>query len=200
MKQGEIIKLKAAHTEADKIIRYLLNPEDPDCDLTESLKKKFDILKSVHSFRMRYYRKTDVIKILQELHNVSERQAYNYMQECEYVFGSTEGVHKAYERNFLLECSRKNIELSMNSRKPDLITKALMAHYRLCGLDEVIIDMPDFSALEPNNYTITLPPAQQVMLQGLLTKGLVNLNDVIPHQDITFDVPHVDVSDGKPGE
>lgn len=184
----EKIALKKEYTLADKIIRYLLHPDDESIDLTDTEKKRFDILKSIHGLRMRYNRKSDVVTLITQMHGIKERQAYNYVQECEYVFGSLEGVHKAYERNFLLECSRKNIELAMNTRKSDLITKALLAHYKLCGLEEVIVDMPDFSALEPNTYIVKLPKHQENALNKLLGTGVIDLRDIIPTEDITFTI------------
>ena len=182
----QTITQKKEYQLADKIIRYLLHPDDETIDLSDSEKKRFDILKSIHGLRMRYSRKSDVVTLIQNMHGVRERQAYNYVQECEYVFGSLDGVHKAYERNFLLEASRKNIELAMTSKKSDLITKALLAHYKLCGLEEVSVELPDYSALEPNTYIVNVSKSQEKALQKLLSTGSLDLRDVIPAEDITF--------------
>ena len=188
------LNLKAEATIADRIIRYMLQPDDGTIQLSEAEKKRYDILKFTHGLRMRYGRKGDVIKMLCHMYDFKDRQAYNYVTECEYVFASLEDVNKDYERNFILEASRKNIEIAMATRKSDLITKALQAHYEFCGLRDITIDMPDFSALEPNNYTISLPPAQQEMLTKLLTNGSVNFEMLFPSKDITFDIPYKDVS------
>jgi hypothetical protein len=182
------LTLKKEYLQADKIIRYLLHPDDETSDLSDAEKKRFDILKSIHALRMRYSRKSDVVTLIQNMHSVKERQAYNYVQECEYVFGSLDGVHKAYERNFLLEASRKNIELAMTSRKSDLITKALLAHYKLAGLEEVSVELPDYSALEPNTYIVKVSKSQEKALEKLLSTGSLDLRDVIPTEDITFTI------------
>lgn len=182
------ITQKKEYQLADKIIRYLLHPDDKSIDLSDSEKKRFDILKSIHGLRMRYSRKADVVTLIQTMHNVKERQAYNYVQECEYVFGSLEGVHKAYERNFLLEASRKNIELAMTSRKSDLITKALLAHYKLAGLEEVSVELPDYSALEPNTYVVKVSKSQEKALENLLKTGVIDLRGVIDAEDITYTI------------
>lgn len=182
------LTLKKEYLQADKIIRYLLHPDDEASDLSDSEKKRFDILKSIHGLRMRYSRKADVVTLIQNMHGVKERQAYNYVQECEYVFGSLEGVHKAYERNFLLEASRKNIELAMTSRKSDLITKALLAHYKLAGLEEVSVELPDYSALEPNTYVVKVSKSQEQALGKLLETGVLDLRGVIDAEDITYTV------------
>lgn len=189
------IKLAKEYTEADNIIRYLTHPDDNSISLTPSEKTKLDILKFTHGLRMRYSRKIDIVGILCHMHDIKERQAYKYIKECETVFASLEDVNKDYERNFLLEASRKNIEIAFATRKSDLITKALMAHYELCGLREVNIELPDFSALEPSNYIISLPDAQQNLLKKMLQGGNLNFADIMPHQEVTFDIPHKDVSD-----
>lgn len=191
------IKMQAAATECDLIIRYMLSPDDESITLTDSQKKHYDILKFTHGLRMRYSRKTDVVKMLCHMYNFKDRQAYTYIKECEYVFSSLEDVHKDYERNFILESSRKNIELAMASRNSDLITKALLAHYKFCGLSDVTIDMPNFSALEPNKYIISLPEKQKEMLAKLMTGGSLNFNDLFPHQEVTFDIEHKDVTNGE---
>lgn len=193
----EKIKLANEYTAADNIIRYLTNPEDDSIKLTDTEKKKYDILKEIHALRMRYARKSDILNIIKKTSGLKDSQCYKLIQDCEYVFGSMEGVNKAYERQFLLEASRKNIELAMNSRKSEVISKALREHYVICGLSEINVEMPDFSALEPNNYNITIPENQQKMLMTLLAKGFVNVADLIPSNNITFDISHKEVKDGE---
>lgn len=188
------IKLAKEYTMADNIIRYLTNPNDDSIVLSEQEKKRYDVLKEVHGYRMRFQRKSDIVNILVKTKGLSEGRCYALVQESEHVFGSLDGVNKAYERNFLLECSRKNIELAFATRKSEVISKALKEHYMICGLNEAIVEMPDFSALEPNNYTISLPENQQAVLMAMLAKGYVNMKDLVPHQNITFDVSHKDVT------
>jgi hypothetical protein len=172
-------------SHADRIIRYLLNPDDESIVLTQSEKEKFDLLKLIHGYRARYTRKADIISILINIHGVGQRQAYNLINETEHVFGSVNGVHKDYERNFLLEASRKNVELAMASRNSLAISKALTAHYKFAGLADFIPDMPDFAALEQHNYIISLPPAVLNIIVGMVKGGSLNLADFIPAQDIS---------------
>lgn len=182
---------------ANRIIRYLLQPDDGTIELSDVEKKRYDILKFTHGLRMRYGRKNDVVKMLRHMYDIKDRQAYNYVKECEHVFSNLEHVHKDYERNFLLEASRKNIELAMASRKSEVITMALRAHYEFCGLRDVNIELPDFSALEPGQYVISLPANQKAMLISLLNQGAVNFEDLFPHNEMTFDVDHEEVKDNE---
>lgn len=193
------IKLKNESTSNDNIIRYLTNPQDDSIDLSDKEKKKFDILKEIQGYRLRYQRKSEILNIIKKTHGLKDSYAYTLMNDCEYIFGSLNGINKMYERQWLLEASRKNIELAMNSRKSEVISKALREHYIICGLSEVNIDLPDFTALEPNNYVISLPDNQQKMLAALLKKGYVNVADLYPIENVTFDTEAKDVTepDGK---
>jgi hypothetical protein len=169
---------------ADNIIRYLLNPNDSTVDLTDTEKRKLDLCKKIHGYRCNFKSKRDVAAIIVSMHGVSGRHAYNLINETEYIFGSVEGVAKDYERNFLLECSRKNLQLAFSSRNSAVITKALLAHYKLCGLDEYLPELPDFSKLEQHNYIINLPDQFIEALKVMLKAGSINLQDFIPAPDI----------------
>jgi hypothetical protein len=170
--------------KADKIIRYLLNPDDDSIELTKAEKEKYDILKKIHGYRSQYSRKNDLIAIIKSVHGVKDRQAYMLINECEYVFGKITGVDKDYERNFLLDVSLKNIEIAMASRNSLAITKALTFHYKAAGLAEFIPEMPDFSKLEQHKYIISLPPEQLQIMLAMVKRGSVSLEDFIPPPDI----------------
>jgi len=188
MNPGKEIQKKlylSEYKHADNIIRYLLNPNDDTIELTPTEKNKLDICKKIHGYRCNYTSKRDVASLIVSLHGYSERQAYNLINDTEYIFGSIEGVNKDYERNFLLENSRKNIELAMASRDSLKITKALMAHYKLCGLEEIVPDLPDFSNLEQHNYIVNLPPQFLSAFKALMKSGSVNVADLLPPPDLS---------------
>jgi hypothetical protein len=189
------LKLANEYTQADNIIRYLTAPEDSDIELTDREKKRLDILKEIHAFRMRYNTKADIINIIKKLHNLKQSQCYALVKECEYVFGTLDTVSKNYERSWLLELSRKNIQLAFESRKSEVISRALKEHYIIAGLGEVTVEMPDFSALEPNVYNIVIPDDQKAMLMEMLNKGFFRGSDLVPHPNVTIDITAKDVTD-----
>lgn len=191
------LKLAKEYTEADNIIRYLTSPEDASIELSDREKKRFDILKEIHGYRMRFSRRTEIVNIIMKMHGLKQSQCYALIKDAEYVFGTVETVSKLYERNFLLEASRKNIQIAFASGKSIVISKALKEHYRICGLNEITVEMPDFSALEPNTYNIVLPDDQKEMLIQMMSRGFFKVSDIIPHPGVTIDVPHKDVTDGK---
>lgn len=163
---------------ADNIIRYLTNPEDESIQLTDTEKKKFDAVKLIHGYRMKFMRKTDLVQVIIKTMGVAERQAYNLINDTEKIFGTVGRVHKEYERQFLLDVSRKNIEMLLKGRKD--VTKALLAHYKLAGLEEFVPDMPDFSKLEQHKYIIGLPTNAIDFMANILKAGSVKLADIIP--------------------
>jgi hypothetical protein len=187
-KPNKLISSKTAYKEynqADKIIRYLINPNEPT-ELTATEQKNLDVCKKIHKFRYNFMRKTEVVAMIMATEDVGERQAYNLINLTEEIFGKAEAVHKDYERNFLLECSRKNIELAMKGRNSIQISKALMAHYKISGLDEFVPDMPDFSKLEQHEYLINLPGNVLDYLKMFLKSGAVKMSDILPPPNINL--------------
>lgn len=178
------------YNRADNVIRYLLNPDDETVTLTETEKRMYDVYKEIHGYRLRFMNKANVAAVIIRTKGVKERQAYNLINETEKIFGSVQKVHKEYERQFLLTKSLKNIELAFSSRDSNQITKALLAHSKISGLDEFVPDMPDFSKLEAHIYEIKLPDNMVAVLQGIMKAGAIKLTDIIPPP--TFDTSGID--------
>lgn len=168
------------YNQADKIIRYLLNPNDKTVELLPTEKQTLDYCRDIHTLRSQFNSKKEIVLMMVSMHGISEGWAYKLIKETEQIFGKTEGVHKDYERNFLVEQSRKNIQLAMNSQNSGAISKALMAHYKIVGLDEFVPDMPDFASLEQHQYMINLPNNVIDLLKGLIKSGNVKFSDIIP--------------------
>lgn len=179
-----LVKQNKEFRDADKIIQFLIEPGDDTSDLPEELKKKYLILKEVHGYRLRFKSKIKIVKLLQMIHPVSERQAYNYINETEYVFGKVGGVDKDYERQFLLTVALKNISLALKKKDNKAINSAIITYHMVAGLDKDDSNMPDFSKLEQHIYNITLPESQEKFLKKLLESGTVDLAEIIPSEAI----------------
>ncbi len=173
------------YNEADRIISYLLDPKQ-EVDLTDTDKKNLDHAYLIHGLRRQYHKRADVIKMIVATCRVTPKHAYQLLNMTEEIFGKVEGVHKDYERNFLLEVSRKNIQTAVASGSSTAMSKAIMAHYKVAGLDEYIVDMPDFASLEQHQYIINLTPATIDALKQVLKSGAVRLSDVIPPPNINL--------------
>ena len=186
------------YQEADLIIKFLTDPDDESNDLAPHLKRKLLLLKEVHGYRLRYKRKNSIVKLLQTTHpEINEQRAYYLIRECEYVFGAVNNIEKDYERQFILEASRRNIEFAMKTKDSKNITRALQAHYEFCGLNKENIDLPDFSKLEQHNYIISLPEHFKTTIQTLITSGVINLNDLLPPNQMPIDIPSKDVTNDE---
>lgn len=186
------------YQEADLIIKFLTDPDDETVDLPATLKNKLNLLKEIHGYRLRYKRKSAIVKLLQTLHTgINEQRAYYLIRECEYVFGAVNNVSKDYERQFILECSRRNIDLAFKSKNSKQITSALQAHYEFCGLSKDNIDLPDFSKLEQHNYIMSLPEPFMNIIKNLIGSGVVNLNELVPPHQMPIDISAEEV---KPKE
>ncbi len=165
---------------ADKVIRYLLNPGDDSIELTDTEKKNLDHCKQIHTLRYQFHKKKDIVLMMGQLHGIKERQVYNLIHETEKIFGKVEGINRDYERNFLVDQSRKNIELAMASRNSPNISKALLAHYKMVGLEEFVPDMPDFAHLEQHKYIVNLPANFIEALKQMIRAGSVKISDILP--------------------
>lgn len=173
-----------AFREADKIISYLENP-DGKTNITVQLRKQLDRYIAVNALKMRYKTNTHIIGILRELFGRTERQARYDIKETEYIFGVVTKIDHLFETVFLLEASRKNIELAFITKDNIKISKALETHKRIIGEPKDDADMPDFSKFEQHNYNIVLPTEIKEMLQGMMSVGALNLSQLIPQENIT---------------
>ncbi len=71
---------------------------------------------------------------------------------------------------------------------------------KLSGLDQEDSDLPDFTKLEPSQFTINLPPEIMAFLRQLASKGAVNLSQVRDESLKTIDVSHQEIKPDEPGQ
>lgn len=176
-------KLQSEFREADKIITYLENP-DGEHQITKQLQQKLDRYIAVHALKLRYKTNSFIVGILGETHNRNKRQAMYDIQETEYIFGKVVKINHAFETAFLLEASRKNIELAFITRDNNKISKSLEAHKKIIGDKKDESQLPDFSKFEQHIYNIVIPIQIQNMLLQLSGAGAINLSDFIPSQQL----------------
>lgn len=178
------------YNHADQIIKYLMG--DESVQLTDTEKTKLDNCRMIHGFRMKFMRKSDLVNVIERTMNIGARQAYNLINETERIFGSVNPVHKDYERQFCLDMSRKNLEIAYESRNTIAISKALVVHAKLAGLEEQLPELPDFAALEQHKYVLTLSKKITERLEEMLKPGAVDLDKVIQRPNLNdFDAEDV---------
>jgi hypothetical protein len=177
---NKIIEAHKAYTKynhADNIIRFLMG--DESVELTDTEKKRYDACRKIFDLRMKFIQKSALLEVVKRIFNVGERQAYNLINLTEEVFGKAHKVNKEFERQFLLDVSRKNLEIAYATRKSAEITKALIAHYKVAGLEDLIPDLPDFSNIEPGQTIINIDQNIVEAVKQLLAQGRIKLTDFI---------------------
>jgi len=171
--------------EADQIIAFM---EDMgETTLPASVRANYERYCEIHSMLARYKQHSAIIGFLKDRYQRTERQARYDIGETQYIFGKVIQVNRNYEKAYLLELSRKNLELAMNTRNPKLISQAIITHKDLLGPEEVESDAPDFSALEPHRYSIVLPEGLPKILMDLLNSGAIDLSEIIPSSSLMLD-------------
>lgn len=180
MSSKEITAKKSlkVYNRADQIIRFLTNPDDETILLTDREKHTLEVCTKIHGYRLKYWKKSQLIAFLRSTERIGDRQARNLINDTERIFGTVERVNKEYERNWLLEVSRENIKRLTEAGKDT--TKAIDKHYKIAGLEEFMPDMPDFEKLEIPQQVINLPPGTLDLLKNIMKMGSIKLQDVIP--------------------
>lgn len=169
----------AKFREADKIIAYLKDPSG-HTDINASLKRKLHLYTQIYSLKLEFKQNSYIHGILVKVNGLNPRAATNAINETEYIFGKVNKIDAAFEKTFLLEASRKNLELAYRTKDNNKINKALEVHYKIVGeeLDET--ELPDFSKIESHTYNIVMAPEISDMIKNMLSQGAINLSNTIP--------------------
>lgn len=173
------------YTEADKIIRYLTNPQG-DVALSPREKARLDRCKKAWNLMLNYRSKKDVVSILIATapEPIGTAHAYGIIQDAEQIFGKIGEAHKAAERVKMIEWSTKNVEIAMQDGNTKNITMALNTHYKILGFENYVPDMPNWEDLQAHQYIINLPASVLSAFKHMLDKGLVRVQEILPPPDI----------------
>lgn len=186
MNEFKVNKLISQHKnmsefkDADKIISYLQG--DDQQDISDKLKLRLQQYKLVQSLRMRYKRRAHIIAKLKAYFEIDSREASIIIADAEYVFGKVLRIDRDFEKHYMLEISKKNIEIAIKSGDTVKITKALLAHQSVLGPDPDDKELPDFGMFEAHHYTFQLPKGLPETLQDLLSSGAIDISKLIPSQ------------------
>ncbi|MCK6649175.1 MAG: hypothetical protein L6Q66_05940 [Bacteroidia bacterium] len=167
--------------EADKIISYLKNP-DGKTQLNANLRKKLDRYTAIYSLKLEFKQSSYIVSILKELYGRNERQARADISETEYIFGKVVKIDTAFEKAYLVEACRRNLELAFKTKDTVKISKAIEVHKKVIGDDIPDDNLPDFSKYQQHTYNIVIPPQVADLVKTITASGAINLSDVIPSQ------------------
>lgn len=145
---------KAPETELDKIIEFMV-------DLTGSVKLdekrmlKYERIQYADQHLRQQYSFSDTVALLIKRFGVSRATATNDIRDAKYVHGSVGRVNLEYEKQELLEVSRKNIKLTLEDRDPKALTKALEAHTNILKLFKEEEQIP-WDKVQANQYIFAI--------------------------------------------
>ena len=130
----------------------------------------------------------DTVTKLEKLYNISKATAYRTIQASETIFGSVKKFNKDAWRFIQVERKRKLINKAITADNLELAAKLERDIDNLLQFDkdDALFDPRKLEALTIN---ITLPRSTQSALRALISKGVVDLNNLeaedISHEDVT---------------
>lgn len=128
---------------------------------------------------------------------LSPAQAYRDISQAEQVFTPIQKTSKDFQRLMLIESAIKDLEAikkRMNSKDKDgcinmsdkqfndlmlLKNKVEWRLIELSGISDDIADLPDFSLIQPNTYSIQIDESTLGMLRSVLSKGAVDASELL---------------------
>lgn len=142
------------------------------------------------------------VRFMARISGISRSQAYNDLRNATKLFGEVVKTSKDSKRALYEGYANKLYNMALRKDPPDLdqANKALANMAKFSGLDETDPDLPDFSKLEPSQFTINLPPEILNFLRSLAHKGAINLSQVRDESLKTLDVPHTEIKPDEPGQ
>lgn len=169
-------------SDEDYIIQAITNPDFNE-ELNDRRAKLLDRCRTIDNLRTRENKTTNyLIGHLVAKYGISRSQAYKDIASMYRIFGETGKLDKNYELRYLKEKSYQNIAIAFATNDSKLITKALLAHRTITGQDKDELPF-DMSKIEPSTIVFNIDPTTTALIQLLLSKGSVNLNDLIPFTD-----------------
>jgi hypothetical protein len=169
------------YTQEDRIIEFILHPNS--VELTKTDKETLEACERIHTMRHNLHSRSQIVAFIVRTEKVGKRQAYNLLYKTEQIFSKAGVVNKEYFRQILLEECLENIRKA-KALNPSAHTKAILAAFRVAGLEETLPDLPDFEKLMQHIYKINLPKNAEALFDKIMNEGAIDLNEHIPAPNI----------------
>lgn len=135
---------------------------------------------------------------------LSVAQAYRDMEKAEKLFVPLLSYSKEIMRHVLIESCNKELKevssrITRSKDNSEFIKLSLVKDkienrlIQLTGLADDLVDMPDFSKLEPHKYVLELDPNVVDKLSALFNKGVVDITSLMQSNSEDAQI----VEDGK---
>lgn len=131
------------------------------------------------SLLCQYHSPQQVVNVMTQRFGISIPQAYRDLRNSTELFGNASKSNKDAYRHVLFEFAMKIFQLAATKTDLTEMNRALLTMVKLKGLDREDADLPDFSMLQNNHYEIKLESSQMQRLSEILSKGIVNVDDLL---------------------
>ena len=178
----------------DRIREYYGGGDVQLSDKDEEIKARME---HAHALLQKHKQKSVVVRMLTDGENgISRAQAYRDIALAETLIYKVSQYTKELLRFQTIETAYEDIERVdaqiANLYKEDGTLTNVSMFQKLMGLKHMISkriiaagglevtdpDLPDFSKLQPNQYIIGIPAEQAELVQALLQRGVVDLNQM----------------------
>lgn len=122
--------------------------------------------------------RTDVEKvdILKYKYQVTTRMGYEYLAWAKDLYGDILEGNKTAQRAIVYGYAQETLKLAMITKNATAMNGAITNMIKILGLDQVEVDAPDFSNIQPPTVVLGLPKETQDNLLKLVSAGVVDLN------------------------
>lgn len=158
----------------DRIKRAI--DEEDDTALTESERNEKVELLATCSLLLNPYNSTQtIVELLENEHNLSNRQAFRRLSDAKFVFGSVFTPDKAMERMKAYQRAELAWEYANARKNVDGMTKANDQMMKIVGTDDPN-DLLDPTKMEQSIYKASLPIDLRRQFEALLSSGALDIS------------------------
>ena len=154
----------------DKIRAYFI--EKDEVKLTATEKKIKDRWTAAFSMLCNFHSPQQTATAIQKQFGITERQAFLDINHATEVFGDVHKSNKEGYKHILFEYCMKVLQLAAKYGNLSEMNKAINNMIQIKGLDTDEAGIPDFSAIQNNQYNISIPDEALKLIMNA-TKGSV---------------------------
>ena len=175
--------LVTRHKDLSTLERIEASYADPKVTLSESEESIRKRLSACFSLQCGGKSPVQVVKIIKKTYKVTEQQAYVDIKNSVKLFGNVQSSDKQGIRNILFEYAMKVYRLAAKNNQINEMNKAITNMIKIKGLDFDDSNAPDFSAIQNNQFNITLPDATLVQLAHIANGGVIDVTEILKKDD-----------------
>lgn len=153
----------------------------------ESIRKRWHAV-----YTMKLDRKSDheISRALMKLHNISQSQSYQDIANSKKLFGISNKSDRDLNRQIAEQMALETFQYAKEVRNTKDMNSATNSFIVAGGVKDDVIDLPDFSKLEPNIYVVMIDAHTEKLIERLFSKPTINLNDLM--DQTTEDIDYVE--------